>query len=1773
MTKMKRHLIAILFALCLAVGFALWQSNQFAQSAAAKMMAPLATITVNSVADGALANNGQCTLREAILNANGANQSGSTDCVAGTAAGNTIVFNLPAGSDTIILTAALPDITRSLTITGPGAKLLTTVRNPASSAFRIFHIPNPGLNIAISGLTIRGGALANEEGAGIKSLSNLTLTNCAIVGNNAFRHGGVYLSGDGVFTGCTFNGNSSPNDGGAISFFGSTLRLSNCTITNNSSRSSLNNGGILAAGATVEVVNCTLADNNGLSVIGGTTRLRNTLLFNTSLVVNGGSLISLGNNLTNDNGSGLLSQPTDKINTNPLLGPLADNGGPTQTHVLLVGSPALNAGANCVTTNNCASNNLGFNLTTDQRGAGFPRLGGSAVDIGAFEGRSGVPSYLSFGVQPTGTTPNAIIAPAVTVRVMDEAGDVVTASTATISLALGANPGGATLGGTLSRAAVAGVATFNNLTVNQAGAGYTLTASSNGLTGATSNAFNICPTMTVTPGTNPSVVGGALSANLPYTATGNPNRYSIDYNAAANAVGFADVTNAVLPTSPIVLTIPGTAPTGTYNATLTLSASATNCPSNTAPFTVTLLPCLTTTFTVNSLGDTPDANPGNQVCADGAGNCTLRAALMEANALGICAVLTINFSVTGTINLTGALPDIISSLTITGPGAKLLTVRRNTNSEYRIFTIPNGGLNIVMRGLTITNGVQNGVGGSIGGGIFSSSPLTLTDCVIAGNQALFGGGVVLGADGVFTGCTFSGNTSFNTAGGISFGGGTLRLSNCTINDNFGSRGGGGILTTGVLEAINCTITSNRHVSSAPGSVSGILVSGGIARLRNTIVANNQSVNLGVNGGSLTSLGNNLTSDNGGGLLNQPTDKINTDPLLGPLADNGGQTPTQALLVGSPAINVGANCVTTNNCASNNLGFNLTTDQRGAGFVRLFGGTVDMGAYENQCSTTGAVGGGGTICATQAANVTVSVSGGAAPYTVTLTNGGGTQTGNGPTFTFPVTPGATTSYQVAAGSKDANNCPITNSGTVTVTVSQLPTAANAGPDQTVCGTSTTLAANAPTVGTGAWTIVSGAGGSVTTPSSRTSAFTGVAGTSYTLRWTISNAPCAASTDDVVITLRANPTTANAGPDQTVCGTSTTLAANAPTVGTGAWTIVSGAGGSVTTPSSRTSAFTGVAGTSYTLRWTISNAPCAASTDDIVITLRANPTTANAGPDQTVCGTSTTLAANAATVGAGAWTIISGAGGTVTTASNPASAFTGVAGTNYTLRWTISNAPCTASTDTVVINFNRQPTLTYAAAGVSQGASTTINPLTGPSDDGTITNIAVQNVTPAFGGTIAVNNSGQVSVGNASPPGSYSVIIRATDNCGSTTDASFTLTVTNGGLQFYPLAHPVRLLDTRIGQPGCDAPAARIPGNTSRHQTAAGRTCDGLTIPANAAALVGNATSVQSGGGYFTLYPSDIAKPDSANSNFAANQILNSLFTVRLGASDGAFKIFVSSDTDIVVDITGYYAPPSASGLYFHPLPKPVRLLDTRQGASACFTPGAALQGDSTTSQIGTTTCDGVLIPAGAQALTGNATTVSPQANGFLTLYPTDAARPLIASANFQPGVNLNSPFMVGLSLSGQFNMYVASTTDLVVDVTGYYSTQLNDSNGQGLLFNALAGPSRLLDTQAGQTGCFTPNAPMTGGASYTQTATGACTNVPASAQAVVGNATVMNATANGYLTFWPSDANQPFIATSNYRTGITFNRHFTVGLGNDGAFKRYAASTTDLVMDLVGYFAP
>jgi hypothetical protein len=274
--------------------------------------------------------------------------------------------------------------------------------------------------------------------------------------------------------------------------------------------------------------------------------------------------------------------------------------------------------------------------------------------------------------------------------------------------------------------------------------------------------------------------------------------------------------------------------------------------------------------------------------------------------------------------------------------------------------------------------------------------------------------------------------------------------------------------------------------------------------------------------------------------------------------------------------------------------------------------------------------------------------------------------------------------------------------VKLTNDALPTASNAGSDQSKCNSGTfTMAANTPSVGTGQWSVVSGTANPININSPTTNVNGVPVGTSATLRWTISNGTCPPSTDEVVITNYATPTTAAAGPDQAQCNNGAfTLAGNTPVNGTGLWNVVSGTA-TIVTPTSPISQVTGIAaGSSVTLRWTISNGPCTASTDDVILKNDLPPTTSNAGPDQAKCNSGTfNMSSNAPTVGTGLWTLISGTA-TILTPTSTTTTVNGVPlGTSATLRWTISNGTCTASTDDVVLSNDATPT--PAAAGMDIG----------------------------------------------------------------------------------------------------------------------------------------------------------------------------------------------------------------------------------------------------------------------------------------------------------------------------------------------------------------------------------------------------------------------------------------------------------------------------------------
>ncbi len=409
-------------------------------------------------------------------------------------------------------------------------------------------------------------------------------------------------------------------------------------------------------------------------------------------------------------------------------------------------------------------------------------------------------------------------------------------------------------------------------------------------------------------------------------------------------------------------------------------------------------------------------------------------------------------------------------------------------------------------------------------------------------------------------------------------------------------------------------------------------------------------------------------------------------------------------------------------------------------------------------------------------------------------------------------------------------------------------------------------------------------------------------------------------------------------------------------------------------------------------------------------------------------------------------------------------------------------------------------------------------------------------------------------------------------------SFTVNQAAGliALQYFPLPRPVRLMDTRAGQGNCDNVAAPINAGTSF--TIQGRgTCEGLTIPANAQALAGNITVLNFTNqfGYLTLYPNGVSAPLAANMIYGPGQILSNAFTVSLNAA-GEFNVFAERTIDVVTDIGGYYAPPG-SGLFYHPLSRPIRLMDTRANQGNCDNVAAPINAGTSFTIQGRGTCEGLTIPANAQALAGNITVLNPTAQfGYLTLYPNGVSAPLAANMIYAPGQILSNAFIVSMNNVGEFNVFAERTIDVVTDIGGYFSPDAVDVNGPGLLFTPLARPVRLMDTRAGQGNCDSINVPINAGTSLTVQGRGTCEGltIPANAQALAGNITVLNPTAQfGYLTLYPNGVSAPLAANMIYAPGEILSNAFIVSMNNVGEFNVFAERTIDVVTDIGGYFAP
>src|SRR5438034_3664019 len=331
-----------------------------------------------------------------------------------------------------------------------------------------------------------------------------------------------------------------------------------------------------------------------------------------------------------------------------------------------------------------------------------------------------------------------------------------------------------------------------------------------------------------------------------------------------------------------------------------------------AALSLVAMPGHAVTFVVNTTADTADDVPGDGICADSGGACSLRAAVQEANALAgpdtivlSAATYVLSGAAGDDVALSGDL-DITGDLTLTG-AATASTIIDGGGVDRVLDIDPSGaGVNVTISNLTVRGG---NAAGEAGGGIRNRGTLSLSNVTLAANSAgINGGGLLNFGTLTLTNTTVSGNTAGTDGGGIyNSGGSTLTITASTVSGNSANgigRNGGGIFNASAATLTNVTVSGN----SANSGGGGVFNSGGTAALANVTLADNAATLGGgiSNPAGTVTLTNTLVANSTGGncsgviasgansnnLDSGSTcafagtgDLSNQDPLLGVLAND------------------------------------------------------------------------------------------------------------------------------------------------------------------------------------------------------------------------------------------------------------------------------------------------------------------------------------------------------------------------------------------------------------------------------------------------------------------------------------------------------------------------------------------------------------------------------------------------------------------------------------------------------------------------------------------------------------------------------------------------------------------------------------------------------------------------------------------------------------------------------------------------------------------------
>lgn len=337
---------------------------------------------------------------------------------------------------------------------------------------------------------------------------------------------------------------------------------------------------------------------------------------------------------------------------------------------------------------------------------------------------------------------------------------------------------------------------------------------------------------------------------------------------------------------------------------------------------------------------------------------------------------------------------------------------------------------------------------------------------------------------------------------------------------------------------------------------------------------------------------------------------------------------------------------------------------------------------------------------------------------------------------------------------------------------------------------------------------------------------------------------------------------------------------------------------------------------------------------------------------------------------------------------------------------------------------------------------------------------------------------------------------------------------------------------------------------------------LMVPKNATAVALNVTAVKpDGSGYITVWPCSVARPVTSNLNYVGGEIVANGVIAPIG-SGGKVCFYSSAKTDLVVDISGFFGGTAFNGL------TPLRLVDTRNGTGvpkAKITPQSPLRVTIVDVNAKTAAGNQVTLPSFINAAALNVTVINPAAQGYLTVYPCGASRPLSSNLNFAKGQTVANGVIAPVSSMGQVCIYSSTDTDIVVDLEGWF--------GNGGFTGAT--PQRLVDTRKG-TGA---RIGKIGGsdqlsvaiAGQMLTVNGSSQALPASASAAALNVTAVNPAGGGYITVYPCGVNRPVASSLNYTKGAVVANNVIAPLGGNGNVCVYSSTGSDVVVDISGWF--